>query len=269
MSRKKLKQKVLKISEGIFSTLIDLVLGEIFFGIEFILDYERYRIGPTIDKAIAKSNEDLEKINYKSIKRTLNKLKQRGLIDYLVEEGINKPILTTQGKKRLKEILPTYIKSRPWNGKLYFVFYDLPESTRYIRDTFRNYLGKLGARMLQRSVYLIWYDPTDVLCQFIEKHNLEGLVIISCLGKDGYISGVKEIKDWVARVYKLEELNGRYQEFIAKYSEVSKTIPPSKIAFEFLSILGGDPQLPFELLPENWAGEQAYYLYKKLTKPKK
>lgn len=265
MSRKKLKQEVLRISEGVFSTLIDLLLGEIFFGVEYFLNYERYKLGYSIDKAIARSNEDLAKINYKSIKRTLNKLRRRGLTDYIVDEGITKPILTAQGKKRLKEILPIYIKSRPWNGKLYFVFYDFPETTRHLRNIFRDYLTKIGARMMQKSVYLIWYDPSKVLGEFIEKYNLRGLIVISCLGKDGYISG-ERIENLVARVYKTEKLNERYKGFLAKYSKPNQPVPHSKVAFEFLSILQDDPQLPFKLLPEDWLGDKAYTLCKKLTK---
>jgi len=187
MKSRKLKGKVFKISEGVLSTLTDFLLGEIFFGVEFFLGYERHRLGHSLDQAIAKSNEDLENINYKSIKGALDKLKRRGLIDFIIDEGITKPILTAQGEKRLKATLPTYTKTRPWNGKLYFIFYDFPETTRRLRNIFRDYLYKIGAGMLQKSVYLIWYDPTDILCEFIEKHNLEGLIIISCLGKDGYV----------------------------------------------------------------------------------
>ena len=266
MKRKDLKQKVLKISEGIFSTLIDLMLGEIFFGIEYFLGYERYRLTRSIEKAIARSYEDLEKINYKSIKTALNTLKQRGLIDYITEEGLIKPILTKQGKQRLEAVIPTYIKSRPWNRKLYLIFYDFPKTKKSLRDTFRDHLYQIGAGRMQKSVYLIWYDPTEVLREFVEKHNLKGLIVISCLGKDGYVSGEK-VEDLVSRVYKLEKLNKRYQEFLAKYSEPGQSLPRSRVAFEFLSILKDDPQLPSELLPEDWKGDDAYHLYKKLTQP--
>ena len=120
--------------------------------------------------------------------------------------------------------------------------------------------------MVQKSVYLIWYDPSAILSEFINKHHLKGLIVISCLGKDGYVIG-EEIKDLVDRVYKLDKLNNRYREFLTKYSKQNRAVPRSRIAFEFLSILEDDPQLPFKLLPENWAGEEAYRLYEKLTNP--
>ena len=120
--------------------------------------------------------------------------------------------------------------------------------------------------MVQKSVYLIWYDPSDILCEFVKEHNLKTLVVISCLGKDGYVIGEK-IKDLVDRVYELDKLNNRYREFLTKYSKQNQTIPRSRIAFEFLSILEDDSQLPFELLPKDWAGEKAYRLYEKLTSP--
>lgn len=263
MKNKKIKEKVLKISEGILSTLTDLVLGEIFFGFEFITHSERGQIG--VEKAIAKAYEDLAKINYKSIKGVLDRLKRRGLIEYIIDEGLIKPVLTKQGRQRFEATLPTYIENRPWNGKLYLIFYDFPEINKNLRDVFRNYLYKIGSGTIQKSVFLIWYDPTEVLREFIEKHRLKGLIIISCLGKDGYVSG-EEVKDLVARIYKVEGLNDRYREFLAKYSKNDKANHRSKIVFELLSILKDDPQLPSELLPENWVGKKAYPLYKKLLR---
>ncbi|MBU1327173.1 hypothetical protein KKB64_04890 [Patescibacteria group bacterium] len=38
-------------------------------------------------------------------------------------------------------------------------------------------------------------------------------------------------------------------------------------ATRYLSILRDDPQLPFQLLPDNWLGLKAYQLYRKIYFP--
>ena len=67
--------------------------------------------------------------------------------------------------------------------------------------------------------------------------------------------------DLVNRVYKLDQLNQRYSEFI--FWVRKGRLDKKQIAFKFLSILADDPQLPFDILPYNWLGNKAYKLFKK------
>lgn len=262
--RKSLKKEVTRISEGLFEKLVDLVLAQLFLLVEGAIGLGD-RVGADgVWEAFHRAERDLEKINYQSIKNTIYYLKRRGLITYFKEEKVLKPILTRQGKRRLTSILPVYIKNRLWDGKLYLVTYDIAEKYKAVRDLFREHLKRIGARMFQQSVWLITYDPTDVLADFINTRRLEGSAIISCFGKDGNI-GSEDVKSLVTRVYKLDELNKRYVEFIERFSSSKTKISIAKVAFSFYSILQDDPQLPFELLPDDWKGDEAYKLFKKIT----
>jgi DNA-binding transcriptional regulator PaaX len=99
--------------------------------------------------------------------------------------------------------------------------------------------------------------------EFVQERGLEGTILVSDLGPEGKI-GRENIKSLVIRIYKLRQLNEQYGEFIEKFSHGN--FSKAELAFTFYSILGNDPQLPFEVLPEDWRGEEAYRLFKeKLT----
>ena len=126
----------------------------------------------------------------------------------------------------------------------------------------RKYLKNIGCGMLQQSNWLIPYNPTNLIQEFIKKHDLSNeLILISSIGKNGAI-GALTINELMLNVYSLDKLNLRYSEFIFKYK--SKSERKEELIFLFLSILNNDPQIPFSLLPEDWLGEEAYVLFKKI-----
>lgn len=65
-----------------------------------------------------------------------------------------------------------------------------------------------------------------------------------------------------AFTYGLAELNRRYEDFLAQ--EARGSLPLAQATFLYLSILKDDPQLPFELLPDWWAGERANARFAKM-----
>jgi phenylacetic acid degradation operon negative regulatory protein len=164
----------------------------------------------------------------------------------------------------LKTTIPFYNEKRTWDRKIYLVTYDIPEDRRKDRDILRNHLEKIGCGMLQNSVWITPYNPRGVLENFIEENSLEGAVITSEVG-DKESVGNETLEELVARVYDLDELHGRYLDFNLKYYKIKKFKPETKQAaiFDFLSVLKDDPQLPFKLLPSDWAGKEAYQIFKK------
>ncbi len=120
--------------------------------------------------------------------------------------------------------------------------------------------------MLQQSVWLTPYNPTELIREFSEERDLEDLILVSSLGKDGTI-GEMELAELMEKVYHLEKLNYRYQELLIEAED--KRVDKERLVFLFLSILKDDPQLPFELLPEDWVGERAYRFFQKITQKTK
>lgn len=131
----------------------------------------------------------------------------------------------------------------------------------------RYYLKKIGCGKLQNSVWVTPYNPREILEDFVERNELKGAVIISAVGDKENV-GEETLAELVARVYDLDELHWQYLQFNKKYYRYKKFEPETKqqVVFDFLSILKDDPQLPFSLLPSDWAGKEAYEIFKKGTK---
>ena len=143
------------------------------------------------------------------------------------------------------------------DGRIYLVTYDLPVQKNNLRNELRDFLKTIGCGLLQESVWLTPYNPTKLLEAFTRKNNLAGdLILVSSLGKDGTVGGM-DLPDLLEKVYHLSEVNENYRNFLESPMLESK----DKIVFKYLSILRGDPQLPFKLLPEDWLGEKAYRLF--------
>jgi len=246
------------LSEGVLSTTVDATLLVLFLSAEFGFGGKP---GPGgVWRAYDKAYEDV--INYDSIKQALYHLKKKGLVKTFGWGNKAAREITKQGKKRLEAIVPFYDEKRKWDGKLYLVTYDVPERQRGDRELLRRYLKKIGCGMFQYSVWLTPYNPTGVLRNFVEERGLSGAAVVSCVGKDGDI-GQEDIKDLVVRIFQLEELNDRYAEYLEEFGGGGE-FSESQAVFGFLSILGDDPQLPFELLPDNWVGDRAYKLFKEV-----
>jgi DNA-binding transcriptional regulator PaaX len=248
---------VAKFSEGLLATAVDLVLVSLFYGFEFMAaGYGKgWRAG-------RKAHEDLEEFNYETIKRAVVYLRQKGFVQTAKEKFVL-PKITAQGKKRVNLILPHYDEKRVWDGRIYLVTYDLPVKQNAERNYLRDFLKKIGCGMLQQSVWLTPYNPTRLIKEFAEEKNLGEVILVSSLGKGGAI-GEMSLPELMERVYHLDKLNERYQEFVgeARRNDVDK----DRLVFLFLSILQDDPQLPFKLLPNDWLGEQAYKVFQRIVK---
>lgn len=210
-------------------------------------------------EAISKSIQAVKMTNPKTFKRAVYNAKYKGYLEK--KEDYYK--ITALGEKRLKKILPRYEKDRPWDGKLYLITYDIPEDKKRERDYLRDYLKKLGCGRLQQSVWLTAYNPTKLISSYVGQRKLAGLVLVSDLKEGGFIGG-KKAPEIVKGIYNLETLNDQYRQFCLQVE--NKKIKNQEIIIEYLSILKKDSQLPFELLPGGWWGEDAYLIYQKTLK---
>jgi len=263
MKNKELQKEILTISEGVVSTAMDITLLLTFYGLEAIMK-------PPTPKGAWQARgaafEDWEQINYDTIKNALYRLKNKGLVQY-TRETITHPQITKQGLRRLKSTIPIYDKKRVWDGKIYLVTYDIPKEQKNSRERLCYYLKKIGCGRLQNSVWITPFNPRGVLENFIEKNDLKGAVIISSVGDKENV-GEETLKELVSRVYCLDDLHWQYLQFNKKYFRYKKFKAEvrQQVIFDFLSTLKDDPQLPFKLLPSDWAGTEAYKIFKKATK---
>jgi len=123
---------------------------------------------PTLPLAFAEIKKILKKIKKiniedKKLKRTLLNLEKKELIS-LVEnkeevevylKDKNNPYIL---RYSIKSLLDLKKKKKEWNGKWFFVFFDVPEIQRTKRNYLRRFLDKLGFYRYQKSVYIFPYE---------------------------------------------------------------------------------------------------------------
>jgi phenylacetic acid degradation operon negative regulatory protein len=185
--------------------------------------------------------------------------------------------LTPKSVKLLEEGAQRIFQPRAdeWDGKWCLLTYSIPEKKRSLRNKLREKLTWLGYAPLNNAT---WISPR------ILRHKLEDLldslkirdyVEIFCAEHLGFSSN-QEVVD---RCWDLEGLNQTYADFIAKYEPLlneHKTrlaegngLDPSEcfvqrfmLVHEYRSFPYVDPNLPTELLPNDWLGDQAIQLFR-------
>lgn len=172
--------------------------------------------------------------------------------------------ITNKGYEQLKHLVPKYLAERTWDGSFYLIVFDIPENLKRSRQKLRNALVDVGCGMLQESVWMSIGNPESAIADIREWDELEDYLLILKTDKD-HSQTSAQLLPLVAQAYKLKPLNLRYQAFLDQVRAGIQT--PMTLALLYLSILKDDPQLPFELLPKEWAGDAAFEMYKKQIIP--
>lgn len=249
--------RIQKVTFQVLGTITDILL------------YTTYLAGASVGKtgprgvyeAFREADQELQKCNHQTIATAWHKLLKAGLIRQVKRKGLYHPEITAIGRKLLSERIPTYLSHRTWDKKIYLITYDIAEKHHRKRDLFRFFLKKIHSRKFQESVWITPYNPRQLINEYVSEREIEGTIIVSDVGKDGGI-GETTVQDLLWELYELEKLNNRYNEWIEKVKNKSATY--QYLMYEYLSILKDDPQLPFELLPQNWLGDKAYKTHEEI-----
>jgi phenylacetic acid degradation operon negative regulatory protein len=245
MRKRGMVKKILKITEGMFSSLMDLVLWDIFY----LYEASPFRYSSRLSKANFLASQDLAKFNSQTLKRAIQMAKSKGWI----KEDLT---LTKEGKQRLESFLPHYFGKREWDGNWYLASYDIAERRRIVRNILRDNLKRLGFAKLHASLWISPFNFLGEIEKIIKDYDLSPFVILAVSNK----LGREESKYLANRVWKLDKINERYKKLLEKAKDTNL----KDLIFEYLSILEDDPQLPKELLPEDWLGEEAHLVFKNL-----
>ncbi|MBI5620243.1 hypothetical protein HY949_00515 [Candidatus Gottesmanbacteria bacterium] len=249
----------LGLTEGLFSHAVDLSLWlMVYFG-ELSIPFGTY--GKSW-RAAAAADRFLGEVNYEVIKQAISNARRYGYLTKTTGRT-SWPKITAAGRRRLASIIPRYDEERVWDGKIHLVTYDIPEERADDRYLLREYIKRIGCGRLQDSVWITVYNPIDLIRMFARKHDLEGTIIVSDVGKDGSV-GDEDVRALVSRVYQLELLNDRYDAWL---HEIEDNGVDHWAMIRYLSILKDDPQLPFLLLPPTWKGDRAYQRIKSNLQP--
>lgn len=206
------------------------------------------------------------KVKKHSIANAVSDLLKTGYLEKKVKsDGQVVYRITSPGRIKIIYDIPlARFTSKKWDGVWRLVSFDVPEKKSGVRASLRRKLRELGFGMLQESLWVTPHDLGEKLEQFLEEENLKDFTIV---WEGKRVFGENE-KDLARKVWKLDDLHGKYLDFISKYEllegkgEILKRY--KEWEEEYFSLLAADPGLPRELLPDDWLFERACQLFKKL-----
>jgi phenylacetic acid degradation operon negative regulatory protein len=184
----------------------------------------------------------------------------------LTSEGYS---LLTEGAQRIFQR-----KKSHWDGNWNIVTYSIPERKRGARDRLRTELGWLGYGPTSEATWVSPYDRTKEVEELAEKLKIRECVHIF----NAQHQGSTDPRKIVARCWDLDKIHQKYADFLNEYRpkleghrkrlQAGETIEPREcfvarfnLIHEYRKLPFFDPDLPLELLPEDWLRPQAAALF--------
>jgi phenylacetic acid degradation operon negative regulatory protein len=211
-----------------------------------------------------------------AVRSTLSRMSQKGwLVSYRVGRHSFYSV-TPKCLRLLEEGAQRIFQPRcdPWDGQWHLLTYSIPESRRHLRRRLRQQLLWLGFGALHQAT---WISPRDLRAD-VEQ-------VVNTLGVRPYVEffsaehrGFADDEEIVTRCWNLRQLNDYYGDFIARYGPpfeehqarliANNSVEPREcfmqrfmLIHEYRSSPYLDPNLPLELLPDDWLGERATELF--------
>jgi phenylacetic acid degradation operon negative regulatory protein len=215
-------------------------------------------------------------LSEQAVRSTLSRMSQKGwLVSYRVGRH-SFYSMTPKFLKLLEEGAQRIFQPRcdPWDGRWHLLTYSIPESRRHLRRRLRQRLLWLGFGALHQAT---WISPRDLRAE-VEQ-------VVKSLDVRRYVEfftaehrGFADDEEIVARCWNLRQLNDYYADFIARYGPpfeehqarlmANNSVEPREcfmqrfmLIHEYRSSPYLDPNLPLELLPDDWLGERATELF--------
>jgi phenylacetic acid degradation operon negative regulatory protein len=162
----------------------------------------------------------------------------------------------------------------PWDGRWHLLTYSIPEPKRHLRRRLRRRLQWLGFGALHQATWISPRDLRSEVEQVVDALQIRAHVEFFTAEHRGFTSD----QEIVAQCWNLEHLNDYYADFVARYDppfqeywarlQAGDGLKPQQcfvqrfmLVHEYRSSPYVDPNLPSELLPDDWLGEEAMQLF--------
>jgi len=208
-------------------------------------------------------------IGEKNARQAIARIGDQGIIEPVrhgrrVRWNLSEPgrALLEDGTRRIYSFRTTAVG---WDGEWLLAYVPVAESERAERNQLRNRLGFLGFGELSPSLLVSPHlDREPELRRVLDQLGLAGesIVLHSTAGASDDDAGVVE------RAWDLDRLAEAYDDF----SSIHASRRPGDAEETFRALVElvhawrrfpfTDPELPTELLPQNWAGEQAARVFR-------
>ncbi len=175
-----------------------------------------------------------------------------------------------------------YPTNKAWDGEWTLVFTGTKGITASKRAKLRKELTWLGYGIIAPNVYGHPTAPITPTQSILAKVGVTDQVVVMRASNYDPMYGLGT-KGMVRQCFKLGELEKKYAAFIKHYRSLAKAIEPINhveqedpehcfmlrimLIHHYRRILLLDPELPTELLPENWIGKQAQELCAAIYRP--
>lgn len=165
---------------------------------------------------------------------------------------------------RVRQVVGFGFEYPAWDGRWTIVSFSVPEHDREARRTLRNQLRALRFGMLHDAV---WIHPND--------QSVQANMMLDQLGiKSAHVFRATHVPREVGEqsindVFGLESLEQGYRDFIDEYSALAEgrqnfdnaLVARTKMVNKWLTFRTQDPDIPAELLPNDWPRKPAHQVF--------
>jgi phenylacetic acid degradation operon negative regulatory protein len=156
----------------------------------------------------------------------------------------------------------------PWDGQWHMVLYSVPEADRGLREQLRKKLAWYGFGPLSASVWVSPHDRGDLVKAAFAAEPAVTLDVFRSRS-----AGPAADRDIAARSWDLPELDRSYAELLGTYRPklaayrsgdlqgADALVERMRLIHDYRRFPFRDPDLPPELLPENWSGRVAHDVF--------
>jgi phenylacetic acid degradation operon negative regulatory protein len=217
-------------------------------------------------------------ISDRLVRTSVFRLAEEGWLDAQREGRRSQYALNPKAARRFERAYQRiYTPSfREWQGKWTLLFATSGTITAEQRAGLRKELLWEGFGMIAPSVFGHPEADAETLDEILARVGVKGNVFI-CDATDASFAGARPLKDLVEQCWELGTVVSDYEQFIEAFAALPKLINAKSaldpeqafvirtlLIHAFRRVQLHDPQLPLELLPENWPGKTAYELCRQI-----
>lgn len=218
-------------------------------------------------------------INQRLVRTSVFRLTQEGLLRSEHSGRRSYYSLTGKGLRQFATAsMRIYNNRKPdWDGQWRLVFTALGDITQDERDTIRQELRWLGFGRLAPGVFGHPAADLEPVRSVVRELGLENKVAIMLANAQDEDNHAMPSGALVKQCFETESMDHAYDEFIATFNPILQTaekvqkfdphecfILRTLLIHEFRRILLAEPELPFELIPENSVGHRAWMITQSL-----
>ncbi len=215
-------------------------------------------------------------LSEQAVRSAVSRMCRLGLLKVRREERKSYYSLTENGHSLLTKGTQRIFtrKNNQWDGTWSIVVYSVPEQKREARDRLRLELSWMGYGPLSNATRISPNDRTEEVKELVERLQIKEYIHIFKAKLQDY-SDPYEV---VSQCWNLGRIHETYANFIAKYSpkldfhlkriQDGENVKPDECFVERFNLIHEyrklpflDPDLPRELLPENWLRPRAAAIF--------